>query len=70
MQDYVEFSRESSAQDGIVWVIQIDDVKGYVLGSSICLGPNDTGSEIFPNACICLPPNPIKGIQRAVVDSC
>jgi hypothetical protein len=59
MESYIELVCKPSAEDGVVWVIEVYYVEGYVFCSYIFWPSKETGRDIFPKASILFPPKPI-----------
>jgi hypothetical protein len=61
VDSHIEFVSIASVEDHIVWVVEVDNVKGHVFILALCWYPKDTSKEILPKASIFLPPKPTSG---------
>ena len=64
MDGYIELVYKPSAEDGIVWVVEIYYIKGHIVYSCIFLAFEGNWQRYFPNALIFFPPKPINGESK------
>ena len=54
---------DASTEYCIIWIIQVNYIKGDFSIRALYIVPKDTGNVIFPKTCILFPPKPNRGLS-------